>query len=197
MLYSIDLNEKTARSFVIPSGGQIGAKTIAPQKAPVSGNIRIEQHTIMAGPGVAIAGGIVGGVAGGPPPPFPPGDVLYRTNAEAPKTESLGSQTMEGLRVEGTRTSTIVPAGMIGNDRELVTTFERWVSPDLQTVVMSIVKDPQSGETLYRLNGINRSEPDKSLFQVPSDIKIEKGPEPMMIKRKLDAEQNRNSQPVR
>ena len=38
--------------------------------------------------------------------------------------------------------------------------------------VMTSHHDPRSGDTLYRLTGINRSEPVRSLFEVPSDYRI-------------------------
>jgi hypothetical protein len=39
-------------------------------------------------------------------------------------------------------------------------------------VIMSKHRDPRSGETIYRLTNINRSEPDRSLFEVPADYKV-------------------------
>ena len=36
----------------------------------------------------------------------------------------------------------------------------------------TIVKDPRSGDSSYRLTNINRSEPSASLFEVPADYRI-------------------------
>lgn len=88
------------------------------------------------------------------------------------KEEALGTQTMEGLKVEGKRTTHTLAAGAIGNDRTLVTVAERWTSPDLQVLVRMTTKDPQVGETSYRLTSISRAEPAASLFQVPADYTI-------------------------
>lgn len=94
-----------------------------------------------------------------------------------PKKESLGTQTIEGVACEGTRTTITIPAGEIGNERAIEIVSERWYSPELQTVVMSKRNDPLgSGETSYRLTNINRSEPARSLFEVPADYKIKEGP---------------------
>jgi hypothetical protein len=41
------------------------------------------------------------------------------SKAEAGKRESLGKQEMEGVEVDGTRTTTVIPQGQIGNDRPL------------------------------------------------------------------------------
>ena len=79
---------------------------------------------------------------------------------------------MEGLKVEGKRMTHTIKAGEIGNDRELVSVTERWTSTDLQVLVRMTTKDPQMGETTYRLSNISRSEPAASLFQVPADYTV-------------------------
>ena len=89
-----------------------------------------------------------------------------------PKTESLGKQTIEGVEAEGTRTTITIPAGQIGNERPIEIVSERWYSPELQTVVMTRRNDPRSGEHTYRLTNISRAEPDRSLFEVPSDYTV-------------------------
>ncbi|HYP02228.1 MAG TPA: hypothetical protein VER76_18700, partial [Pyrinomonadaceae bacterium] len=48
----------------------------------------------------------------------------------------------------------------------------RWYSPELQTVVMTRHSDPRFGETSYRLTNINRGEPARTLFEVPSDYTV-------------------------
>ena len=88
------------------------------------------------------------------------------TNANEVK-EQLGKQTIEGVEAEGTRTTVTIPAGEIGNDRPIEVVSERWYSPELQLVVMTKHSDPRFGETTYKLTNINRTEPAKSLFEVP------------------------------
>ena len=87
-------------------------------------------------------------------------------------TEQLGKQLIEGVEAEGTRTKITIPAGEIGNERPIEIVSERWYSPELQLVVMTRHSDPRSGETTYKLTNINRTEPAKSLFEVPSDYTI-------------------------
>jgi hypothetical protein len=77
---------------------------------------------------------------------------------------------------DGTRTTITIPAGEIGNERAIEIVSERWYSPELQLVVMTRHSDPRTGETVYRLTNINRTEPVKSLFEVPSDYTIKEGP---------------------
>ena len=88
------------------------------------------------------------------------------------KTESLGSQSFDGVIAEGKRVTETIPAGAIGNEKPIDTVNETWFSPDLQTVVMSKHSDPRTGDTVYQLTNIQRSEPSPSLFQVPSDYTV-------------------------
>lgn len=90
--------------------------------------------------------------------------------------EDLGKQNIEGVEAEGTRTRMTIPAGEIGNDRPIEIVSERWYSPELQLVVMTRHSDPRFGETTYKLTNINRAEPAKTLFEVPSDYTIKEGP---------------------
>jgi hypothetical protein len=90
--------------------------------------------------------------------------------------EQLGKQNIEGVEAEGTRTTVTIPAGEIGNERPIEIVSERWYSPELQLVVMTRHSDPRFGETTYKLTNINRAEPAKSLFEVPSDYTIKEGP---------------------
>jgi hypothetical protein len=90
------------------------------------------------------------------------------------KTEPLGNKTIEGIPATGTKTTDTIPAGTIGNDRDLVITRETWYSTDLNLVIQSTQDDPRFGETTYSLTDIQRSEPDPSLFQVPAGYTIDK-----------------------
>jgi hypothetical protein len=100
------------------------------------------------------------------------------------QTENLGSQTLEGLEATGTRTTVTIAAGAIGNEKAITIVSERWFSPELQVVVLSTHRDPRFGETTYRLTGITRGEPDRSLFEVPADYTVRDGPpEAMRFRR--------------
>jgi hypothetical protein len=86
--------------------------------------------------------------------------------------ESLGTQTIEGVLAEGSRTTVLYPIGAVGNDRPITTVSETWVSPELKTVVLSKNSDPRNGDSTTRLTNISRSEPDASLFQIPADYEV-------------------------
>jgi len=96
------------------------------------------------------------------------GALFYRKiETRAGQSESLGKQNFEGVESEGTRTTSTLPAGAIGNDRPIQTVSERWYSPELQTVMMTKHTDPRSGEETFRLTNVSRGEPSPDLFQVP------------------------------
>ena len=97
------------------------------------------------------------------------GMVLSSGSEKNAQKESLGTQMIEGVQAEGTRTTFTIPAGSIGNDLPIQVVSERWYSPELKTVVMTKHSDPRMGDTLYHLTNINRNEPAPSLFQAPPD----------------------------
>jgi hypothetical protein len=90
-------------------------------------------------------------------------------------TESLGMQTINGVQATGTRVTRTIPAGRIGNAQPITMVTETWHSPDLQVPVMVKTVDPRTGTRVTQLTNITRSEPDPSLFQVPSDYTVTKG----------------------
>jgi len=92
------------------------------------------------------------------------------------KRESLGKKILEGLEVEGERVTTTIPAGQIGNERPIETSFERWYSPALKTVIMSRHSDPRMGESRFSLTNVSQTEPPRWLFEVPPEYTLESGP---------------------
>jgi hypothetical protein len=134
-----------------------------------------------------------------PPPPGGPGirvTTLNRAVIGGPtaegqgpkfetKTEPLGKRMIEGTEAEGTRTTVTIPAGAVGNELPLVTVSERWMSTELKTLVLSTRKDPQSGETTYRLTNLRKGEPSRLLFEMPADYTLatEDNQAPLMIQR--------------
>src|SRR5262245_18144654 len=89
-----------------------------------------------------------------------------------PVAESLGQQVIEGVQCEGRRVTSTIPVGAVGNDLPILVVNEQWYSPELQVYVLTKQSDPRSGETSYRLTNINRSEPDRALFEVPADYTL-------------------------
>ena len=87
-------------------------------------------------------------------------------------TGPLEHGTIDGLPVEGHKSSQTIPAGQIGNEQPITITSEEWRSPDLKVLVLTKHNDPRTGESIYRLANVVRAEPDPSLFVVPSDYEI-------------------------
>jgi hypothetical protein len=92
--------------------------------------------------------------------------------ANASTVESLGTRQIEGVSAEGTRITSTIPAGQIGNLNPINMVTERWFSKELQMAVLITRRDPRSGETVYRLTNIVRVEPPPDLFTVPSDYRV-------------------------
>jgi hypothetical protein len=162
--YTLDHGSKTARKM---PGNGVMIHTTSPEGTEERRTIHME-----IAPGAANAQGNVMFAAAAP-----------MVRVEKPfdgKTESLGKQNIEGVMAEGTRTVSVIPAGAIGNERAIEIVSERWFSPELQTVVMTRHKDPRMGETTYKLTGIRRAEPLKSMFEVPADYAVKEGGMPPM-----------------
>ncbi|HEY4363910.1 MAG TPA: hypothetical protein VGN17_23275 [Bryobacteraceae bacterium] len=87
----------------------------------------------------------------------------------APPTETLAPQMMGGVLAKGTRTTTTIPMGALGNDRPINIVTERWYSDDLQILLKSINSDPRFGDTTYEVTNIVQGPQDPALFQIPAD----------------------------
>jgi hypothetical protein len=129
--------------------------------------------------GPATAGGAVGGMV-----------QFSRVGRAAATTmplnaESLGKRVIEGVEAEGTKSVMKIAAGEIGNERAIEIVNERWYSPELQMVVYSKRSDPRSGETVYKLTNIQRSEPSPTLFEVPADYTVNENTGNMKMIQKL------------
>ena len=88
------------------------------------------------------------------------------------RTEALGNKYIEGVNATGTRTTRIIDAGSVGNDKPIVSVSETWFSPELKMTVLTETDDGQSGHTTMKLINIVRTEPMAQLFQVPSDYTV-------------------------
>jgi hypothetical protein len=116
--------------------------------------------------------------AGGAGPQTLSENVLFRrkigqdSSQPAPSTEDLGDQTINGIHASGTRMTTTIPSGQMGNDKPISVISERWYSADLKATVMTRHSDPWAGELKTEFTTVNTSEPDPSLFTVPSDYRI-------------------------
>lgn len=109
-----------------------------------------------------------------PLPPLPPG-VAFHARIGAPRgpgvVTALGSKEIDGVRVNGERTTWTIEAGKLGNEKPIVITRDVWTSPELMLTVQTRDADPRVGETTYRLARVKRGEPDAALMRVPAEYK--------------------------
>jgi hypothetical protein len=94
---------------------------------------------------------------------------LFRPGLHAPfEEESLGEQTMDGVRVEGTRVRGMLRAELGRGE----TIDERWISPELKLEMYARSEDDEIGVVEYRVTTISRAEPPAELFEVPADYAL-------------------------
>lgn len=96
--------------------------------------------------------------------------LVRRYRLEPPRIEGLGRRQITGVDAEGRRMTLRIPAGALGNETEIESVYEIWMARDLRMLVQSRVRNPVSGEYNLRLTSLSRSEPQASLFAVPSDF---------------------------
>jgi len=165
--YILDPTTRTARRMPLPSFGTAGLRVgpngpglPAPPALPLppaSGDVLFFEAAVSAPAGANVRRMVTT-------------QRLEGSQAEA--SESLGTQTIEGVLAEGTRETITSGAGQIGNERPIEIVSERWFSPELKTLVLSKQSDPRFGETTYRLSNIVLGDPEASLFEVPADFQI-------------------------
>jgi len=101
------------------------------------------------------------------------GAMAFATKSNARgKSEDLGKTAMEGVQAEGTRTTSTIETGAIGNDRPIQVVTERWYSPELQTVLSTKTTDPRMGEISFQLTNVRPGDPGAYLFQVPAGYTV-------------------------
>lgn len=96
----------------------------------------------------------------------------FRGNNQTANVESLGSKTVNGIVVQGTRTTRVIPAGAQGNSEPLTITHETWYSSDLKLEVQRTDTDPRFGTTTVEVTNIDRAEPSAALFQAPEGFTV-------------------------
>jgi len=88
------------------------------------------------------------------------------------ESEALGTRNIAGMVVTGTRRVRTIPAGTVGNDRDIKVVMETWRSSELGMVLESTNDNPQSGKTTTEVVSFQRTEPDPALFKVPEGYKV-------------------------
>jgi hypothetical protein len=163
VMYSLDSRTKVARKMPVPPMfSKITAESKISAESKMSGEKQAKLHAELED--------FIGSV--------PSGTTSYRVvrsggPSSKTKREDLPSTILEGVNVTGTRETSTIEVGAMGNDRPISITSERWYSPELQLEVKSVRNDPRMGVTTHTLTNVNRSEPDATLFQVPADYRLD------------------------
>lgn len=95
---------------------------------------------------------------------------LARSTSDGP--EDLGTMTLEGFSVTGTRSAHPAKASTVSDKTQTAFT-ESWFSPELKIELLSITQLPQALTDTARLINIAPGEPDSTLFQVPADYTVQ------------------------
>lgn len=158
--YSLNPEQKIAYRTPLATSRELLDKVQAGVIAQRSSQPTTEEQKVRAAEEAAKVNAVMRGREGG--------TVGFAYEPRAP----LEHATIDGLAVEGRRTSETIPAGTIGNDQPITITSEEWRSTDLKVLVLTKHNDPRTGESSYRLTNVVRAEPDRSLFMVPPDYTV-------------------------
>ena len=83
-------------------------------------------------------------------------------------SEPLGTKTISGVTVTGTKVTSVHPAG----SRAGTTTAEIWRSPELGLVVYATNSSSSGSVSTQTIQDLSTKEPDPSLFQVPAGYRV-------------------------
>jgi hypothetical protein len=184
--YSLDLKNKTAEKM--PTGEGIFTMGMPP---PPPGAPMVGMVSGSAGAGVTHvferspmpAGAAAGNISFAATTATA---AMPMSSAQAAKEDDLGSRNIEGVVAKGTRSTVTIPAGEVGNEREISVVTEKWYSDQLKTYVLTKHSDPRFGETTHKLTNVRLSEPPVTLFEVPADFMVREPQMRMpMIKKRL------------
>ncbi|MBS1798924.1 MAG: hypothetical protein JSS95_03775 [Acidobacteria bacterium] len=115
---------------------------------------------------------VAGGVASSAMTSAPPGAPANTRQRPEQHIEKLGTQSINGVLSEGSRTTTIYPIGFAGNDRPIEAVNETWFATDLHILIRGVFTDPRMGTRTTEVISLDRADPAPQLFQPPADYEI-------------------------
>jgi len=167
-VYILDTQAKVAHRIALqPMQTRTTAAMARPATVTASGQTAPVQAVLTGG-----ASGTLGGSISYSQVSAPMVTAATDPNRRQFSSESLGTQVIEGVMAQGSRTTTVYPVGSQGNDRPITVTSDTWTSPDLRMTVLSKTSDPRSGDNTTKLTNISRIDPDPLLFMPPADYSI-------------------------
>jgi hypothetical protein len=100
-------------------------------------------------------------------PPHP-----FQTKDASQTVDDLGMKNLLGVDTVGTRQTTTVKSGVVGNDRPFKIVLEFWHSPRLGFNLQSIRSDPRLGTQTFTITELETTEPDPHLFTIPEGYQV-------------------------
>ena len=88
------------------------------------------------------------------------------------RTEDLGTATMNGLEVKGTRRTTTISAKASGTGDPVEVEDEFWYSDELNLNLLVRHSDPRVGVDTVGLSNLKREEPPAGMFQIPAGYQV-------------------------
>jgi len=172
-LIARDSSGRTRIEVTRPAGRGADANGAAQSVIFISDPVAHMAYTVYPARQLAIARKLPAGRGGNHPPRTPHSPNPNRPNA--PQAASLGDSTLAGVPVTGTSYTTTIPAGREGNTQPIVIVRQVWVDSALHLTVSESVNDPRRGQSGYTLQNVSTSEPDATLFTVPSGYTASNG----------------------
>lgn len=86
--------------------------------------------------------------------------------------EELGKRNIAGIETVGTRETTTIYSGTLGNDQPLTYMSESWHSNELGINLLSIRTSPFFGKQTFTITEITAADPDPQLFDLPAGFKV-------------------------
>jgi hypothetical protein len=86
--------------------------------------------------------------------------------------EELGRRNIAGIDTVGTRQTTTLNAGVMGNDEPLTSMREFWHSEQFGINLLSIRTGPTLGKQTFTITEFTPGDPDPQLFKVPEGFKV-------------------------
>jgi hypothetical protein len=88
------------------------------------------------------------------------------------RSEDLGTSTMSGVAVKGTRRTLSFSRKESGVGESVQIEDEEWYSGEMQLMFLAHHVDPRYGEQTVGISSLKREEPPASMFQVPEGYRI-------------------------
>ncbi|MBS1814278.1 MAG: hypothetical protein JSS87_05335 [Acidobacteria bacterium] len=94
------------------------------------------------------------------------------------RKEDLGTRQIAGLIAKGTRMVTVIPVGLIGNDKEIEMRHDVWLADNFNIPLLDEEENPFSGLYRIEVTSLAQTAPDPALFKLPNGLKVRDFPLP-------------------